>query len=49
MCRGLSRFLYLLGMDEERAASYEIAREFSPEPSEPAFEVADIFRRYGRA
>ncbi len=27
--------------------SYEIDREFPPEPTAPAFEVADIFREYG--
>ena len=33
----------------EAASSREIAREFSPEPSEPLFEVGDIFRAYGPA
>jgi hypothetical protein len=36
-------------MDAERAPTYEIDREFPPEPTAPAFEVADIFREYGSA
>ena len=36
-------------MASQHAIAYEIAREFPPEPSEPLFEVGDIFREYGPA
>ncbi len=36
-------------MNKERKPSYEIAREFPSEPSDPRYEVADIFRQYGPA
>ena len=36
-------------MDSKDESSYEIAREFPPEPNEPLFEVGDIFREYGPA
>lgn len=36
-------------MDKETATTYEIAKEFPPEPSAPLHEVADIFREYGPA
>jgi hypothetical protein len=34
-------------MNNGPATSYEIAREFPPEPPEIRFEVADVFREYG--
>ena len=36
-------------MQDTRLAQNEIAREFPPEYTEPLYEVADIFRRYGDA
>ncbi len=36
-------------MSTQSAQSYEIAREFPLEPSEPLYEVADIFQQYGAA
>jgi hypothetical protein len=36
-------------MDSRETVTYEIAREFPNPPTDPRYEVGDIFREYGPA